>query len=106
MLKFTTMRVIRSILSSSVLDRAILHVDSAYNIPNLRVEGYCCKTNLPSNTAFRGFGGPQGIMIGESVLDDVARHLNVAPDALRENHLYHEGDLTHFGQKLIDCQVR
>ena len=93
-------------LSSSVLDRAILHVDSAYNIPNLRVEGYCCKTNLPSNTAFRGFGGPQGIMIGESVLDDVARHLNVAPDALRENHLYHEGDLTHFGQKLIDCQVR
>ena len=45
-------------------------------------------------------------MIGESVLDDVARHLNVAPDALRENHLYHEGDLTHFGQKLIDCQVR
>lgn len=93
-------------LSSSVLDRALLHVDSAYNIPNLRAEGYCCKTNLPSNTAFRGFGGPQGIMIGESVMDDVARHLNVAPDVFRENHLYHEGDITHFGQKLIDCQVR
>jgi len=93
-------------LSSSVLDRALFHVDSAYNIPNLRAEGYCCKTNLPSNTAFRGFGGPQGIMIGESVLDDVARHLNIAPDIFRENHLYHEGDITHFGQKLIDCQVR
>ena len=93
-------------LSASVLDRGLLHVDSAYNIPNLRAVGYCCKTNLPSNTAFRGFGGPQGIMIGEAVVDDVARSMNLAPDSVRENHLYNEGDTTHFGMKLIDCQVR
>jgi xanthine dehydrogenase molybdopterin-binding subunit B len=46
-------------LSRPVLDRALFHVENAYHIPNLRVTGRVCRTNLPSNTAFRGFGGPQ-----------------------------------------------
>lgn len=46
-------------LSAAVMDRALLHIDAAYKIPHVRVVGYCCKTNIASNTAFRGFGGPQ-----------------------------------------------
>ena len=46
-------------LSAAIMDRALLHVDAAYKIPHVRVVGYCCKTNIASNTAFRGFGGPQ-----------------------------------------------
>ena len=46
-------------LSFSVMERAMFHSDNSYLVPNLRVRGHCCKTNLPSNTAFRGFGGPQ-----------------------------------------------
>ena len=46
-------------LSGAIMDRALLHVDAAYKIPHVRVVGYCCKTNIASNTAFRGFGGPQ-----------------------------------------------
>lgn len=46
-------------LSAAIMDRALLHTDAAYKIPHVRVVGYCCKTNIASNTAFRGFGGPQ-----------------------------------------------
>lgn len=46
-------------LSAAIMDRALLHTDAAYKIPNVRVIGYCCKTHIASNTAFRGFGGPQ-----------------------------------------------
>jgi xanthine dehydrogenase molybdopterin-binding subunit B len=46
-------------LSGAVLDRALFHIDNCYDVPNLRVTGFCCRTNLPTNTAFRGFGGPQ-----------------------------------------------
>ena len=46
-------------LSAAIMDRALLHIDAAYKIPNVRVVGCCCKTNIASNTAFRGFGGPQ-----------------------------------------------
>ena len=47
-------------LSFAVMERAMFHSDNSYHVPALRATGHCCKTNLPSNTAFRGFGGPQG----------------------------------------------
>ena len=50
-------------LSAAIMDRALLHIDAAYKIPNVRVVGHCCKTNISSNTAFRGFGGPQASML-------------------------------------------
>lgn len=59
------------------MERAIFHCDNAYNIPNLRVTGYMCKTNLPSNTAFRGFGAPQSMLIAESWMTDVAMKLGL-----------------------------
>ena len=46
-------------LSAAIMDRALLHTDAAYKIPHVRVMGFCCRTNIASNTAYRGFGGPQ-----------------------------------------------
>lgn len=60
-------------LALQVLERAMFHFQNAYYIPNVRVRGWACKTNLPSNTAFRGFGGPQGMFAGEHIIRDVAR---------------------------------
>ena len=63
-------------LSAGVLDRALFHIENTYHIPNLRVSGHLCRTNLPSNTAFRGFGGPQGMFVVESIISDIAQTLN------------------------------
>lgn len=54
------------------MDRAVLHMDNSYNIPNIRGIGVVCKTNLASNTAFRGFGGPQGMMAAECWMSEIA----------------------------------
>ena len=54
------------------MERALFHMENSYNIPHMCGTGYLCKTNLPSNTAFRGFGGPQGMMVAESWMSDVA----------------------------------
>jgi len=88
---------ISSDLSFPVLDRALLFCDSCYNIPNLRNEGRVCKTNLPSNTAFRGFGGPQGQLITEAWVEHVARTLHKRPEEIREMNLYNEGEKTYYG---------
>lgn len=61
------------------MEKATLHSDNAYKIPNLRVTGHVCKTNIPSNTAFRGFGGTQGMMMVEQWITDVALALGVSP---------------------------
>ncbi len=62
-------------LSFAIMQRAMLHVDNAYYLPNCSVVGKVYKTNLPSNTAFRGFGGPQGMAVIEQVIDMIARYL-------------------------------
>ena len=59
-------------LSHPVLDEAFFHLDNAYFIPTLRFTGRVCKTNTPSNTAFRGFGGPQGVVVIERILNRMA----------------------------------
>ncbi|GAB0187485.1 xanthine dehydrogenase/oxidase [Grus japonensis] len=93
-------------LSYGVMDRALLHLDNSYNIPNVRSMGIVCKTNLPSNTAFRGFGGPQGMMIAECWMSDLARKCGLPPEEVRKLNLYNEGDLTHFNQKLEGFTLR
>ena len=73
-------------LSGPVNDRAICHVDNAYFLEHVEIISHRCKTNTVSNTAFRGFGGPQGMMAIEAALDDIARHLGLDPlDVRREN---------------------
>ena len=61
------------------MDRAVFSCDNAYKAPNLRVRGHVCKTNIPSNTAFRGFGAPQAMMIAEHYLMEVADTLGIPP---------------------------
>lgn len=61
-----------ALLFLKILERALFHMENCYNIPHIHGTGYMCRTNLPSNTAFRGFGGPQGMMVAESWICDVA----------------------------------
>nr|XP_060610128.1 xanthine dehydrogenase/oxidase [Anolis sagrei ordinatus] len=93
-------------LSFGVMDRAVLHMDNSYNIPNIRGIGKVCKTNLSSNTAFRGFGGPQGMMVAECWISDIALKCGLPAEEVRKLNLYHEGDLTHFNQKLEGFTLR
>jgi xanthine dehydrogenase/oxidase len=87
-------------LSQAVMDRALFHSDNVYKFPNQRVEGVLAKTNQPSHTAFRGFGGPQGMMLTEFVLQHLSKRANMSIDTIREKNFYHDGDRTHFGQML------
>eukprot|EP00475_Leptophrys_vorax_P021366 TRINITY_DN29075_c0_g2_i1.p1 TRINITY_DN29075_c0_g2~~TRINITY_DN29075_c0_g2_i1.p1 ORF type:complete len:1060 (-),score=278.85 TRINITY_DN29075_c0_g2_i1:127-3024(-) len=87
-------------LSIPVIHRALFHVDNSYKFPNIDVRGRVCKTNQASHTAFRGFGGPQGMMVCEVMMEHVARELGLRPETVREMHLYKEGESTHYGQKL------
>jgi xanthine dehydrogenase/oxidase len=92
-------------LSNPVMERGLFHLDNCYNIPNVRGVGFTCKTNLPSNTAFRGFGGPQGLFLAEHWMSDVARVCGLSQVAIRELNFYKEGELTHFNQKLEHLQI-
>ena len=90
-------------LSEAVLGRAMFHIDNAYYIPALEVTGFICKTHKTSQTAFRGFGGPQGMLVIEDILDRVARTLGLPQDSIRERNFYREGDTTHYGQPVKDA---
>ena len=94
-------------LSPPVLMRAMVHVDNAYFIPHVRITGRICRTHLASNTAFRGFGGPQGMLVGEEVMDRIARALGLPPHVVRERNFYRAdgGDgrnTTPYGQPVVD----
>lgn len=75
-------------LSRAILDRALFHADNAYFVPAVRVTGRVAKTNLPSNTAFRGFGGPQGMAVIEHIMCRAAESLRVDPAGLRSRNFY------------------
>ncbi|KAK4242199.1 molybdopterin binding aldehyde oxidase/xanthine dehydrogenase [Achaetomium macrosporum] len=92
-------------LSAAVCERSMSHSDGCYRIPNMHVRGRICRTNTMSNTAFRGFGGPQGMFIAESYMSEVADRLGMPVEQLREINLYQPNDLTHFNQPLTDWHV-
>lgn len=92
-------------LSAAVVDRALSHVDGVYNFPNVFVRGRICKTNTVSNSAFRGFGGPQGMFIIETAMEEVADRLKIPVERLREINMYKSGEKTHFNQELKDWYV-
>ena len=85
-------------LSEPVLARALCHIDNAYWIPDIEVVGRVAKTNRQSNTAFRGFGGPQGMIVIEDILGRCAPALGLAPDELRHHNFYAPGQATPYGQ--------
>lgn len=92
-------------LSLGVLDRAMFHSDNVYEIPNVRVKGRVCFTNMPTNTAFRGFGGPQAMLIAENWIQRIATELRRCPEAIREINFQKEGSVLHYGQKLQNCTL-
>ncbi|GAB1211395.1 hypothetical protein ATERTT37_000509 [Aspergillus terreus] len=87
-------------MSSAVMDRCCTHLDNCYHIPNVHIRAWVCKTNTHSNTAFRGFGGPQAMFIAESYMNAVAEGLNIPVDELRRRNLYKEGQRTPFLQRI------
>ena len=96
-------------LSRAVTDRAVFHLDNAYYIPHVAFSGQVAKTNLASNTAFRGFGGPQGMFVIEEIMDRVARRTGLAPEIVRAKNLYRgkgETNTTHYGQEIEDNRIQ
>ncbi|XP_062084036.1 xanthine dehydrogenase 1-like [Humulus lupulus] len=87
-------------LSLAVLERAMFHSDNVYEIPNVRIMGRVCFTNITSNTAFRGFGGPQGMIITENWIQRIAAELKKSPEEIREINFQGEGSVLHYGQKI------
>ncbi|KAF8112241.1 hypothetical protein N665_0065s0026 [Sinapis alba] len=92
-------------LSLSVLERAMFHSDNVYEIPHVRIIGNVCFTNFPSNTAFRGFGGPQGMLITENWIQRIAAELDKSPEEIKEMNFQVEGSITHYSQSLQHCTL-
>jgi xanthine dehydrogenase/oxidase len=87
-------------LSGPIVDRAILHSDGVYYFPNMEVHGIACKTAQAPHTAFRGFGGPQGIAACEHVMEHLAVACNVSKDELRRSNMYTAEQATHYGMSI------
>ena len=86
-------------LSPAVLERTLFHCTNSYFIPNVTATAYCCRTNLPPNTAFRGFGGPQGMFVIEAAIVKAAEVLGVPATVIQQKNLLKTGDEFPYGQK-------
>ncbi len=95
-------------LSRAILDRALFHLDNAYFLPAAELTGHVVRTNLPSNTAFRGFGGPQGVAVVEEILNRAGERLGLDPAELRARNFYGEAprNRTHYGQEVKSADNR
>jgi xanthine dehydrogenase large subunit len=91
-------------LSNAVNDRAVFHCDNAYYLQNVRIVSHRCRTNTVSSTAFRGFGGPQGMFAAEALIAGIARHLGLDALDVRKKNLYGAAprNVTHYGMTLKD----
>ncbi|QEM81953.1 xanthine dehydrogenase molybdopterin binding subunit [Halomonas binhaiensis] len=88
-------------LSDAIVDRAMFHSDNAYSLGDARVTGHRARTHTASNTAYRGFGGPQGMMVIEAAMEDIARRVGEDPLTVRKRNLYRQGrSVTHYGQSV------
>ncbi len=93
-------------LSAPVMARALCHFDNAYWLPHVAMHGFCAKTNTQSNTAFRGFGGPQGAIAIEMILDSIARRLGLDGTEVRRRNFYTAGcDITPYGQQVDELHA-
>ena len=94
-------------LSTAVLERCMLHLDNAYYLANVHISARVCRTNLPPNTAFRGFGGPQGVVVIENIMEEIAQRLELDPLDVRRVNLYSAEEasgraVTPYGQTVRD----
>ena len=93
-------------LSPAILERTLFHATNSYHIPNVFVTAHSCKTNLPPNTAFRGFGGPQGMFVIEAAIDHAAKSLKVDTDLIQRKNMMDNGDEFPYGQIVKECQAK
>ena len=93
-------------LSPAIAERTLFHATNSYFIPNVKTTVYSCKTNLPPNTAFRGFGGPQGMFVIESAIADAANKLNINRSLIQEANLLDENDEFSYGQIASEVQAK
>ncbi len=96
-------------LSIPVLNRSLFHADNAYFVPHLHATGRVCKTHKTSQTAFRGFGGPQGMIYAEEILSRVGQHLGLSGETVRARNFYRgsgETNTTHYGQEIVDNRIQ
>ncbi|MFL2886844.1 MAG: xanthine dehydrogenase molybdopterin binding subunit [Candidatus Pelagibacter sp.] len=91
-------------LSAAINERALLHIDNAYYISDIEVINNLCKTNIPTSTAFRGFGGNQGMMVIENIIDNISRYLKKDPIEVRKKNFYKNDkkNVTHYGMTIQD----
>jgi xanthine dehydrogenase large subunit len=89
-------------LSDAIVDRAMFHADNGYYLADCFIEGHRCRTNQVSHTAYRGFGGPQGMIVAEAMMDAIARRLGKDPLAIRKLNLYGENNrnITQYGMQV------
>ncbi len=88
-------------LSSAVLERTLFHCTNSYYIPNVTATAYSCRTNLPPNTAFRGFGGPQGMFVIEAAIAKAADKLGIDKTVIQQKNLVQTDNELPYGQKLV-----
>ena len=86
-------------LSPAVLERTLFHCTNSYFVPNVTATAYCCRTNLPPNTAFRGFGGPQGMFVIEAAIVKAAEQLGISATEIQQKNLIKTGEEFSYGQK-------
>ncbi len=93
-------------LSTPILDRTLFHATNSYFVPNVKATGLCCRTNLPPNTAFRGFGGPQAMFAMEAAIYKAAKQMGIDASVIQEKNLLKEGDEFHYGQLAENSKAR
>ena len=92
-------------LSPAILERSLFHALNSYSVPNVRITGYSCRTNLPPFTAFRGFGAPQAVFVMEAAVLRAAEAAGVEPEEIRRRNLLAEGDVLPFGMRVAGCRA-
>ncbi|MCK5086424.1 MAG: molybdopterin-dependent oxidoreductase, partial [Melioribacteraceae bacterium] len=92
-------------LSPAILERTLFHVTNSYSIPNVKATGISCRTNLPPNTAFRGFGGPQAMFVIESAIYEAASKMGMSADKIQKMNLIDNGEKFYYGQSIENAQA-
>ncbi|MDH3349390.1 MAG: molybdopterin-dependent oxidoreductase [Desulfobulbaceae bacterium] len=92
-------------LSPAIMERSLFHGSGSYYLPNAKITVYSCRTNLPPNTAFRGFGAPQAMFVLEAAIFKAAEELGVAPEVIQRANLLQDGDLFPYGQQAEGCRA-
>lgn len=93
-------------LSPAILERTLFHCTNAYYVPHVTARAHSCITHIPPNTAFRGFGGPQGMFVMEAAIAKAAREIGVPARAIQKKNLLSNGQVFPYGQKVEECQAQ